>query len=236
MNSVGDKIKQARNEKGMTQKQLAKKLGVAETFINEVESGRKVVNEKLIDRLGKILGGDFANMTTLFDNIIQEETKQERSVNRNNYNNSSTKNTSTKVEEVNDVWSNALSSVIKAVGIYEYDLNKPIGKRDLPIISNKIEGYSQDKVIYIKVENDDLLGFRISEGDVVFANLTTEVENNKLYLIELEGNRVLRQIKKLDGNKMLLISNKNTLRTQTVTPKDFKVIARLNRVEIDLNK
>lgn len=236
MNSVGDKIKQARNEKGMTQKQLAKKLGVAETFINEVESGRKVVNEKLIDRLGKILGGDFANMTTLFDNIIQEETKQERSVNRNNYNNSSTKNTSTKVEEVNDVWSNALSSVIKAVGIYEYDLNKPIGKRDLPIISNKIEGYSQDKVIYIKVENDDLLGFRISEGDVVFANLTTEVENNKLYLIELEGNRVLRQIKKLDGNKMLLISNKNTLRTQAVTPKDFKVIARLNRVEIDLNK
>ncbi len=234
MNSVGEKIKQARNSKGMTQKQLAKKLGVAESFINEIENGRKVVNERLIDRLGNILGGDFTNMTTLFDNIIQEENKQEREISRTASKTVSVRNSSVKMEEVNDLWSNALSSVIKAVGIYNYDLNKPIGKRDLPIISNKIEGYAQDKVLYIKIENDDLLGFRICEGDIVFANMTSEMENNKLYLIELNGERVLRQIKKLDSNKVLLISNKNTLRTQTSHPKEIKVIAKLNRVEIDL--
>ncbi len=45
MSRVSDKIKEARLKKGLTQKQLAKKLGVAENFINEVESGRKIINE-----------------------------------------------------------------------------------------------------------------------------------------------------------------------------------------------
>ena len=75
MSSVGERIKAARNSKGMTQKQLAKKLGVSEGYINEVETGRKVVEEKFIERAGKVLGGDLSEMTTLFDNIAYEERK-----------------------------------------------------------------------------------------------------------------------------------------------------------------
>ena len=38
MSRVGERIKEAREKSGMTQKALAKKLGVAEKFVNEVEN------------------------------------------------------------------------------------------------------------------------------------------------------------------------------------------------------
>lgn len=230
MSTVGERIKQARNSKGMTQKQLAKKLGVSEGYINEVESGRKVVEEKFIERAGKVLGGDLSEMTTLFDNIAYEEKKASE-----NAPTGYAKVKANKVKEsINDVWNDAFGSVLKSVSIYNYDLNKPIGKKELPVISNKVEGYAQDKVLYLKIENDDLLGFRICEGDLAFANLTSEIENNKIYLIDINGERVIRQLKKLDSNKILIISNKNMVRTETAHPKDIKVIAKLNRIEIEL--
>ena len=48
MSRVGEKIKMAREKSGMPAKVLAKKLGVAEKFINEVEMGRKVAPESFI--------------------------------------------------------------------------------------------------------------------------------------------------------------------------------------------
>ena len=53
MSRVGEKVKNIRSSSGMTQKQLGKKLGVSESFINEVEAGRKVINQNLIDRLSR---------------------------------------------------------------------------------------------------------------------------------------------------------------------------------------
>ncbi len=230
MSTVGERIKQGRNAKGMTQKQLAKKLGVSENYINDVENGRKVVEEKFIERVGKVLGGDLAEMTTLFDSIAYEERKVAESGTKIQ---GVTKSNKVK-ETINEVWNDAFSSVLKSVGIYNYDLNKPIGKKELPVISNKIEGYAQDKVLYLKIENDDLLGFRICQGDLALANLTSEIENNKIYLIDINGERVIRQLKRLDSNKVLIISNKNMVRTETAHPKDIKVIAKLNRLEIEL--
>ncbi|WP_346962086.1 S24 family peptidase [Clostridium sp.] len=230
MSTVGERIKQGRNAKGMTQKHLAKKLGVAESYINDVENGRKVVEEKFIERVGKVLGGDLSEMTTLFDSIAYEERKASEASTKSQ---GTVKNNKIK-ETINEVWNDAFSSVLKSVGIYNYDLNKPIGKKELPIISNKIEGYAQDKVLYIKIENDDLLGFRICQGDLALANLTSEIENNKIYLIDINGERVVRQLKKLDSNKVLIISNKNMVRTETAHPKEIKVIAKLNRLEIEL--
>lgn len=40
MSRVGEKIKEARLKSGLTQKALAKKLGVSDKFINEVEIGK----------------------------------------------------------------------------------------------------------------------------------------------------------------------------------------------------
>ena len=221
MSRVGDKIKQIREAKEISQKQLGKKIGVSESFINEVELGKKVINEKFIEKISKILGEEIEDTSVSFhaDEYVEErKPKYERPVE----------------EKVQEVWNDAFSSVLKNVAIYKYDLSKAIGIKQMPIITNKIEGHAQDKVLFLEIENDDMLGFRICSGDVAFAHLTHEIENNAIALVDYNGERVLRQIKTLDGNKILLISNRGSIRTDTVQHKEIKVIARLDRVEFKL--
>ena len=221
MSRVGDRIKQVRESKGISQKQLAKKIGVADSFINEVETGRKVLNEKFLEKISKVLGEEIEDTSISFH---AEEYVEERKP----------KLEKPSQEKVSEVWNDAFSSVLKNVAIYKYDLDKAIGIKQMPIISNKVDGYAQDKVLFLEIENDDMIGFRICSGDIAFAHLTHEIENNAFSLVDYNGERVLRQIKKLDGNKVLLISNRGSLKTDTVNNKEIKVIARLDRVEFKL--
>lgn len=221
MSRVGDRIKEVREAKAISQKQLGKKIGVSESFINEIEMGRKVINEKFLEKISKILGEEIEDTSISFhaDEYVEErKPKLERP----------------SEEKVSEVWNDAFSSVLKNVAIYKYDLVKAIGIKQMPIISNKVDGYAQDKVLFLEIENDDMLGFRICSGDIAFAHLTHEIENNAISLVDYNGERVLRQIKKLDSNKILLISNRGSLRTETVQHKDIKVIAKLDRVEFKL--
>jgi transcriptional regulator with XRE-family HTH domain len=221
MSRVGDKIKSIRELKAISQKQLGKKIGVSESFINEVEMGKKVINEKFLEKISKILGEEIEDTSVSFHG---DEYVEERKPNLERPSN----------EKVKEVWNDAFNSVLKDVSIYKYDLAKVIGVKQMPIISNKVDGYAQDKVLFLEIENDDMLGFRICSGDIAFAHLTHEIENNAIALVDYNGERVLRQIKTLDGNKILLISNRVSIRTDTVQHKEIKIIARLDRVEFKL--
>ena len=76
MSRVGEKIKEARLKSGMTQKALAKKLGVAEKYINEVEMGRKVASESFIDKAAKVLKADLNDISMVVtDEALMEEKK-----------------------------------------------------------------------------------------------------------------------------------------------------------------
>ncbi|MBV7273299.1 helix-turn-helix transcriptional regulator [Clostridiaceae bacterium UIB06] len=222
MSRIGEKVKSIRNSIGMTQKQLAKKLGVAESFVNEIEMGKKVINQNLIDRLSKVLGKDINDITMAFEEQVYKEEKSEKlSVKKNK-------------EDVKEVWNEAFSSVLKNVPIYKYDMGRPVASKQLPLINNRVEGYAQDKVIYLEIEDDDMVGFRMVKGDLAFGHITHEIENNAVCLIEYNNKRSIRQIKKLDNSKLLLLSNRGSLMTETVGIKDIKVIARLDRLEIKL--
>ena len=222
MSRLGEKIKGLRIEAGISQKQLGKKLGVSESFVNEVESGRKVINQNLIDRIGKVLGKNLNDITMSFEEEVYKEEKD------NKYNNEPKK------EKVSEVWDEAFGSVLKNIPIYKYDLNKALGSKQLPLVGNKVEGYAQDKVFYIEIQDDEMIGFRMAKGDLAFAHMTHEIENNCICLIEYGGIRKVRQIKKLDSNKVLLISNPNSVRAKTIEMRDLKVIAKLHRLEIIL--
>lgn len=225
MSRIGEKVSKARENKAMSKKQLAKKLGVSEKFITEVESGRKIINENLMNKLSKIFGEDINDITMNFEEQARIEEKNNTQNLKTNYK---------APEKIKDTWSDALSSILKTVPVYGYNLNKVIDKRQMPIISNKIEGFAQDKVLFLHIENDEMIGFRIAKGDIAFSHLTHEIMNNSICLIEYNGERVIRQIKTLGGEKILLINNGGTLRTETVNKKSFKVLAKLERVEFKL--
>ena len=142
MSRVGERIKEAREKSGMTQKALAKKLGVAEKFVNEVETGRKIINESLISKVSKVLNTDLNDINMVVtDEELQKELKAEKQVRQR------------KPAEVNEVWNQAFGSVLKNVPIYDYSLAQVKGYKQLATASNKIDGHTANKVFYLKIEN-----------------------------------------------------------------------------------
>lgn len=135
---------------------------------------------------------------------------------------------------VQAIWTDALSGVIMTVPVYDYKMDKAVGSRQLPIIANKVEGYSKDKIFYLSVEDNEMSGFRITKGDLVLACGAQEIEKDAMYFIEQDGRKYIRQIKKLDQDKLLLVSNSGSLSTETTSKKDVKVLAKLIRLEIML--
>ncbi len=223
MSRVGQRIKEARLKSGMSQKVLAKKLGVAEKYINDVELGRKVVQESFIDKAAKILNTDLndINMVVTDEALIEERKTLEV-------------NKKLKKVETSEIWNDAFASVLKSVPVFDYSLNSIKGKKELPVHSNKVEGFPQDKVLYIEIQDNDMSGFRMVKGDLAFAHLVKEPSNNGIFLVDYKGERVIRQLKSLGNSKYLLVSNGGALLTETVAVKDFEVIAKLERIEINL--
>jgi transcriptional regulator with XRE-family HTH domain len=219
---VGENIKQAREKSGMTVKVLAKKLGVAEKFLNEVEMGRKVASESLIDKAAKVLKADLNDISMVVtDEALMEERKTLKEIPRKN-------------TETSEVWTDAFSSVLRSVPIYNYSLSNKKGSKEMPVHSNKIENYPQDKVFYLEIEDDEMNGFRMLKGDIAFAHSVKEVSNNGFFLIDYKGQRKIRQVKILGNSKVLLVSNAGNLITETMELKEMDVIAKLEKVEITL--
>lgn len=52
---LSEKLKEMRKNKGLTQKELADKIGVSESYICQIESG-KMVSIKKLDKLAEALG------------------------------------------------------------------------------------------------------------------------------------------------------------------------------------
>ncbi len=227
MSRVGEKIKEARLKSGMSQKVLAKKLGVAEKFINEVEMGRRVAQESFIEKASKILKSDFNDISMVVtDEALLEERKSIKEANN--------RGISREKIEKDEVWTNAFSSVLKNVPIFDYSLKSSKGLKELPIHSNKVEGYSQDKVLYLEIQDDEMSGFRMLKGDLAFSYLVKDISTNGIFLVEYKGKRAIRQIKSLGNSKILLVSNSGSLLTETMNINEVSVLAKLERLEIKL--
>ncbi|HEX3028754.1 MAG TPA: helix-turn-helix transcriptional regulator [Clostridia bacterium] len=222
MSRMGTEISRLRKEVGLTQKQLAKAVGVTEGFISEVEAGRKVLNGDLLTRISKALHREVDKLD--FYEAESKTVKPEPDP----------KVVRVVEKPVQEVWHDALSGVLKDVPVYDYKMDKAISYRKLPIIANKVEGFPKEKVSYLIIQDNDMAGFRMSKEDQVLAVNTQEIERDAFYLIEYGEKRMIRQVKTIGGDKLLLVSNKGSLATETVARKDIKILARLIRLEIIL--
>ncbi len=221
MSRLGNEISRLRKEVGMTQKQLAKIVGVSEAFIIDVESGKKILSEELVNKISKALRKEIGKVD-LYDDEKYNKPEPDPKVVRI-------------VEKpVQDVWNDALAGVLAAVPVYNYKMDKAVDTRKMPIISNKVEGYPKDKVFYLSIEDDDMAGFRIGKGDVALCHSTHEFEKDGIYFVEINERRVVRQIKSIDASKFLVVSNRGSLITTTLFKKDVKVLAKLIKLEIVL--
>ena len=70
------------------------------------------------------------------------------------------------------------------------------------------------------------------KGDLALCHFISDMEANTICLIEVEGRKIIRKVKRLDNNKALLLNHNVDLDTETVLIKNVKFIARLDKLEI----
>lgn len=222
MSRVGSEIGRLRKEAGMTQKQLAKMVGVTERFIDEVENGKRVMKSDLIARVSKALRQEAGKLELYDEEEVRLRPEPDKTVKK-------------VIEKpVQEIWTDALAGVIMTVPVYDYKMDKAVTTKQLPIIANKVEGCPKDKVFYLMAQDNGMSGFRIMKGDLVLSYSVHEIEKDGMYFMEQGDKRMMRQIRKLDKDKLLLVSNSGSLNTETVSMKEVRIVARLLRVEISL--
>lgn len=226
--SIGSEIKNARVALKMSEKELAKKIGVAENYIKEIEAGKKVIKENLISKIEAALKVEIQN-----NQFYMGSEKTDDYSSMDEYYNKPKEKQKKPIEE--DVaWTSAFGSAFAEVSILKYDLKTKVSSRLMPIQNSKIEGMSKDKVLWLKIEDNEMSGFRIRNNDLTFATIVKEFSTAGFYLLEWNNQRMIRQVKKLDQKNMLIVSHPSTVRTETANIKDVNFLAKLIRIEFEL--
>lgn len=217
MSRIGEKIREERIKAGFSAKDFSKKLGIAESFVNDVELGKKIINENMIKKIEKLL--NVALSEVAFEEISEPvENIKEINIPKN----------------TNKQWEDAFSHLLKKIPICDINLKEIYDYKYLPVIDKKIDGHSSDKIVFVKAGDDSMRGFRIQKNDTVMVYQNSELVSNSLLLIKGEDKNIIRQIKRLDANKALIISHANEIKTETRDIKSINVIGRCIKVEVDL--
>ncbi len=224
MNRLAEKIKKARIKAGITEKELAKKCGLSVGYIIQIESGKKIIKEAFADKILKSLGEKTERLEA--DVPKPKATEAKKTIK------------SKQQESVRNInptgqWADALAGVIKTYSIVDCRTGSVVGHKDLPILSKKIEGVHADKIIFVKASDDTAKALRIYKGDVVTIAQTHEIQNGKIYLLEHEGKKIMRKLKK-DGERMGLFSSELHQDPLWVNKKAVKIIGKCLKSEHQL--
>ena len=74
MPTVGERIREIREKRGMTQDKLAEAAGLSKSFLSEVENDKSNISSRILLRIANELG---ASMDYLLDGIVKEALARE---------------------------------------------------------------------------------------------------------------------------------------------------------------
>ena len=240
MSRLGDLIKTERLRQGLTHKQVAKKCGVAESYLVDVEAGTRIIADDQARRILKTIGlkqqteADF----TLDDIAATVDLQTVQPALQKAAQESKAKKDAAPVASSDDgvggsIWLDALTSVLKRVPVYNAVM-KEIDHKLLPVLNGQIENASPDKVYYYLVPDDALRGFRVCQGDLVLVVPAASPIDGAVMLVEVKGRRLLRKVKKLENFHILLQSYDREYGAETYALNEVICLGRCVRAEINL--
>ena len=241
MSRLGDLILLERTRQKLTRKQVARKCGVSEGYIKDVEEGRRIIQDDQARRILKTLGtsqrseadfsldeiaatvdlSTFAPVKPAVTPVQPKPAEPAPAVKPQSK------------EEQSGIWLDALSSVLRPVPVMNAGWIQ-VSRRMVPIQDGKIEGAKPDKVVYFLAPDDSMHAMRIEKGDLVLIVPQTLPIDGAIMLVEYGAHRCLRKIKLLGNSNILLQSGDRNLGTESVHISDIKLIGKAVRVEIAL--
>ena len=241
MSRLGDLILLERTRQKLTRKQVAKKCGVSEGYIKDVEEGRRIIQDDQARRILRTLGtsqrseadfsldeiaatvdlGTFAPAKSTPAPVQPKPAEAQPAVKPQSK------------EEQSGIWLDALSSVLRPVPVMNAGWIQ-VSRRMVPIQDGKIEGAKPDKVVYFLAPDDSMRAMRIEKGDLVLIVQQTLPVDGAIMLVEYGAHRCLRKIKLLGNSNILLQSGDRDLGSESVHISDIKLVGKAVRVEITL--
>ncbi len=229
MSRMGETIQKARLAAGLTEKALGKKCGLAESVIKDIESGRRVASDDQAQRMLKVLGVKNPVSTELEvaaepevklrprprPYVLPVEQPKEEAVPA----------ASAVSEEQGSVWLDALGGLVKRVPVCD-EKGLVLDHVLEPVIGGRIEGGVPDKVFYYRCPDDQLAGYRIHAGDLLLTVPEKLPVDEAVMILEKDGLRIARKVKKLDGGKALLQTYDREFRGETVDLKTVLILGR----------
>ena len=230
MSRLGDMIKQERLRAGWSHKQLAKKSGVSEKFLVEVEAGTRIIADTQATRILKVLGktSEFiADFEGKADGVPTPEPV--RAAPRP----APAAKKPAAPAEPTDAWVNALGGLMRAVPVRDA-AGRDVDSRILPVQSGRIEGVVAEKVFYLAAPDDSMMGYRIRKSDRVLILPATVLVDNAVLLFQSEGLYYLRKVKIQDGGRVLLQWYDYEPHSEVVPAKQLTLVGRARRVEFEI--
>ena len=246
MSRLGDLIRLERTRQGLTYKQVARKCGVSDKYLMEVEAGTRIIADDQARRILKTMGlreqteADF----TLDD--IAATVDLQSAVPQLGRAAEAKKAAAAKAEKKEDapaaesdpgvagsIWLDALSGVLKHVPVYNAVM-KEVGHRLLPITNGKIEGASPDKVFYFMAPDNDLRGFRVHRGDLVLVVPAQAAVDGAIMLLQTPQGRILRKVKRVNDYQAMLQKYDEAFESEIKNFNELTFVGRCVRLEADL--
>ena len=243
MSRLGDLILLERTRQKLTRKQVARKCGVAESYLKDVEEGRRIIQDDQARRILRTLGTSQRNeaefsldeiaatvdLTTLAPARPAAEPAAQPAPRQDAQPEAKPRS----AEEQSGIWLDALSSVLRPVPVMNAGWIQ-VSRRMVPIQDGKIEGAKPDKVVYFLAPDDSMRAMRIEKGDLVLIVPQTLPVDGAIMLVEYGAHRCLRRVKLLGNSNILLQSGDRELGAESVHISDIKIVGRAVRVEITL--
>ena len=218
MSRLGDLILLERTRQKLTRKQVARKCGVSEGYIKDVEEGRRIIQDDQARRILKTLGTSQKNEAEFsLDEIaatVDLGTEESKNIN-------------------GGVWLDALSSVLQPVPVMNAGWIQ-VARRMVPIQDGKIEGAKPERVVYFQAPDDSMRAMRIEKGDLVLVVPQALPVDGAIMLVEYGAHRCLRRVRLLGDSKILLQSGGRELDAQAMHINELKLVGRAVRIEIAL--
>ena len=243
MSRLGDLIRLERTRQGLTHKQVARKCGVSDKYLMEVEAGTRIIADDQARRILKAMGmtqqteSDFTlddiAATVDLQSAVPQLTKAVETKKP-----AKTEKTEEKTESdpgvAGSIWLDALSGVLKHVPVYNAVM-KEVGHRLLPITNGKIEGASPDKVFYFMAPDNDLRGFRVQRGDLLLVVPAQAAVDGAIMLLQTPQGRVLRKVKRYNDYQAMLQKYDDAFESELKNYNELTFVGRCVRLEAELS-
>lgn len=241
MSRLGDLLRLERTRQGLTHKQVARKCGVSDKYLMEVEAGTRIIADDQARRILKTMGMQQQNETdfTLDDIAATVDLQsavpqlQAAAAKKTQKTDKETPVAETDPGVAGSIWLDALSGVLKHVPVYNAVM-KEVGHRLLPITNGKIEGAAPDKVYYFMAPDNELRGFRVQRGDLLLVVPAQAAVDGAIMLVQTPQGRVLRKIKRVNDYQAMLQKYNESCESEIKNYNELTFVGRCVRLEADL--